>query len=38
MNKVLIICSPGAPRYVDAEEDKVWMEKFGSYDNIQEGL
>ena len=25
-----------APRYVDAEEDKVWMEKFGCYDIIQE--
>ena len=25
-----------APRYVEAEEDKVWMEKFGCYDIIQE--
>ena len=25
-----------APRYFDAEEDKVWMEKFGCYDIIQE--
>lgn len=25
-----------APRYVDAEGDKVWMEKFGCYDIIQE--
>ena len=25
-----------APRYVDAEEDKAWMEKFGCYDIIQE--
>ncbi|MCH5240675.1 MAG: recombinase family protein [Muribaculaceae bacterium] len=25
-----------APRYVDSEGDKVWMEKFGCYDIIQE--
>lgn len=25
-----------APRYVDAEEDKTWMQKFGCYDIIQE--
>ena len=25
-----------APRYFDAEEDKVWMEKFGCYDIFQE--
>lgn len=25
-----------APRYVDAENDKLWMEKFGCYDIIQE--
>ena len=25
-----------APRYVDAEEDKAWMQKFGCYDIIQE--